>query len=205
MIGWNATVRSLAVVTAGAVVSFCGVKLMTCTHGNASQAAVVSAQKATVHGCRKAKRKAMQAKAKALEVDVAEFGVHALSDAGEYTFSETNKVTLEPGVTFGWRLHLAGDHDLVTGKASQKVRVKEVFVLPQAPARWGIGPQTTLSHDLTQATTHDRVDLRTSNGWLSSSWTMSAGDPPGQYKMLVYLDGQLVKTFEFDVEPTVAD
>ncbi len=209
MIGWNATVRSLAVVTAGAVVSFCGVKMLTCTHGQRSDAAVMSAQKASVHGCRQAKRKALAAKAHALEVDVAEFGVQSFSEDGEFAFEKTDKIALEPGVTFGWRLHLKGNHEEHvahsrtqngTHAAAKTVRVKEVFVLPQAPARWGIGPQTKLSHDLTQATTRDRVDLAASNGWLSSAWTVSAGDPPGRYKMLVYLDDQLVKTFEFDVE-----
>ena len=188
MIGWNATFRSFAVVVAGAVVTFCGVKMFTASQGHEVRSVRPS-------GCHNHRQAIIAAPSTPLVVDVAQFGVMDYDADGEVTFTETNAVKLVPRTSFGWRLHLEDD------TTRTHVRMKEVFVLPSAPATWGIGPNTTLNNDLTQATTVERVHLGSTDGWMASAWSVSAGDPPGVYKMMVYLDDQLVKTFEFDVQP----
>jgi hypothetical protein len=37
-------------------------------------------------------------------------------------------------------------------------------------------------------------------GFVSNEWRYAPGDPLGAHKMRVYIDGQLIKEFSFDIE-----
>jgi hypothetical protein len=126
--------------------------------------------------------------ADSIDVEQAAFGISDWDEDAGYVFSETDHVHLVPGTTFGWRLKLR--------EPMSSVMLREEFVLPSAPAYWGLGPDTRLNEDRTVAITERRVSP--TDGWLSREWTMTAGDPAGDYEMRVFLDDQLVKTFRFN-------
>jgi hypothetical protein len=122
------------------------------------------------------------------DIEEAAFGISSWENDTGYVFTETDHVHLVPGTTFGWRLKLR--------EPMSSVMLREEFVLPAAPAYWGLGPDTRLNEDRTVATTERRVSP--TDGWLSREWTLTAGDPPGDYEMRVFLNDELVKTFHFN-------
>lgn len=123
-----------------------------------------------------------------IDVEQAQFGISTWEDDSGYVFTETDHTHLVPGTIFGWRLKLR--------EPMSTVMLREEFVLPAAPAYWGLGPDTQLNEDRTVAITERRVSP--TDGWLSREWTMTAGDPPGTYEMRVFLNDELVKTFHFN-------
>lgn len=120
-----------------------------------------------------------------VEVVDAAFGIDTWLEGEGYVFTETDHLHLVPGTSFGWRLQLKNP--------AETVLLREEFVLPDAPAYWGLGPDTRLSDDRRVAITERFVPAV--DGFLSSQWTVTPGDPSGVYEMRVFLDGQLVRTF----------
>jgi hypothetical protein len=76
--------------------------------------------------------------------------------------------------------------------------LREEFVLPSAPAYWGLSTDSWLSADRRVAFT-ERV-VTPDQGWLDGRWTVTPGDPTGPYEMRGFLDGDLVRTFQFVAE-----
>jgi|GEM_PF-1608899 len=110
----------------------------------------------------------------------------------------THDLPLVEDTPFGWRMHLTN--------APETVRLREVFILPEAPKTWGIGPETTLSTDSRVAITEEVVQLQ--DGWIGHVWSVSEGDPAGPYEMHVFINDQLVQVFRYNahnVQPEVID
>lgn len=96
------------------------------------------------------------------------------------------------GTGFGWRLHLPHRGDAV--------QVKEVLILPDAPAHIRSTEATRVLPDGRVAITEEeQVPQR---GWLEHNWLLEPGDPTGMYRLRIFLDGTWVRDFQFEVRPT---
>ena len=101
-------------------------------------------------------------------------------------------VPLVPGQVFGWIMEVDTTKDVV--------HWREEFSLPEAPASWGGEAEGhyILSADRRVATS-ERATAPT-KGMIFNTWTIAAGDPPGHYRIRVFVEGELVKTFDFDAQ-----
>jgi hypothetical protein len=114
-------------------------------------------------------------------------------EAGTETVS--NKVPLVPEeVCFEWQLKL----DVTDGPLT----FTEVFILPAAPETWEIEPGTNneISDNGMTSTTTDVAQVI--GGWITHGWCLAEGDPLGDYRMEISVEGTLVHTFLFKlIEP----
>jgi len=91
----------------------------------------------------------------------------------------TNVVPLWPNeICFGWTLHVNG--------ADRMVDLKEILTLSSPSTNWGHGPETVVENG-NQATTKLKVQVEGNR--LSRAWCIVDGDPPGQYRYDIYIDG----------------
>lgn len=138
---------------------------------------------------------AVPAAAPDYSVEVAEFVVSLGDGEGNERHIASDLVPYLPNqACFGWRIRLAG--------APAVVRVREVLQLPEAPAFWsGEGDEYsphTFSADRKTATTEEyKAPL---DGWLMSQWCIVEGDPMGTHAIDVYIDGDLIRHFDFEVK-----
>lgn len=102
------------------------------------------------------------------------------------------EIPLYPGSAFGWRIELGCEHT---------VEVEEELELP-ARGDWGTDPDLTISKNGRVARTlSDAICL---DGWIDKTWTVSANDPPGQWKLTVTVDGFRPQVFYATFVPSVA-
>jgi hypothetical protein len=121
-------------------------------------------------------------------VDAALFGIEMpVGEEGDTFFVETNRVPLVAGAAFGWRLRLKD--------GATQVRLREELELPVAPRIWRHTDDTSISGDRRTAITERLV--HPTAGWLENAWSFTAGDPPGRYRLRVYLDDELAREFTF--------
>jgi hypothetical protein len=118
-----------------------------------------------------------------------QFGVVLEADEGAWSLQEMRHIPFKPGTMIGWRIRL---------RDPQKVTWREEFILPRKPKVWETGPQTRLERGGTVAVTEKTVRPR--YGWIRNAWVISEGDPPGAYLIRIYVQGTLVKAFEFTLE-----
>lgn len=104
-------------------------------------------------------------------------------------FVETSDVDLIAGETFSWRL-LVPD--------GQPVAWREELVLPSAPAQWS-GAHFIEIKDGGRTAVTAGVDLPY-EGLIGHGWSITDGDPPGDYELRLWVDGQLHHVFHFNVE-----
>lgn len=134
--------------------------------------------------------------AAAYTVEDAVFLVSILDGEGNARSVEADVVPYLPNrACFGWRIRLAG--------APSLVRTREVLKLPAAPAFWSgendpYSPHT-FSADRRTATTEEFA-APDADGWISSTWCLAEGDPVGPHSVEIYIDGELVRRFDFEVK-----
>jgi hypothetical protein len=126
-----------------------------------------------------------------IKMDKSELGFLYLSEDGSIFFCENQIIPLKENTFFGWRVHL------ITNK--EKVTWKEVFILPGSPSIWGYMKGTEVDPQGKVATTEKTVSPQ--NGWIGHGWFAAPGDPPGNYKIEIYIEGVLAKTFTFEMKP----
>jgi hypothetical protein len=119
---------------------------------------------------------------------VAEFGT--IDDDG--VLHPSAEIPLYPGSAFGWRLQLPCQHT---------VEVDEELRLPSA-GDWSTDPDVAISARGKVATVHSEAACL--DGWIESSWRVSAGDPPGIWVLRVTAAGFAPQTFRATFVPTVA-
>lgn len=117
-------------------------------------------------------------------VSASAFGVY---DCGG--FVPTTEVDLIPGETFGWRLAVPD---------GQPVMWREELVLPSAPAQWSGANFVDIRDDGRTAVTAG-VDTPW-NGELAHAWSITDGDPPGEYELRLWIDGRLHEIYRFNVQ-----
>jgi hypothetical protein len=94
---------------------------------------------------------------------------------------------------YGWYIVFKTDRPTVVWR--------EEFELPIAPPTWGPGEAMgifTISPDRKTAVTERIIPTRV--GFVANEWRYAPGDPIGAHAMRVYLDGQLIREFKFDIE-----
>ena len=128
-----------------------------------------------------------------IQVVTAQFGVFGADPNGRRLLYETDKFPAIPAAPYGW---------YILFKTSKPTVVwREEFELPEAPPTWGPGEAMgifSISPDRKTAVTERIIPTRL--GFIANEWRYAPGDPIGAHKMRVYIDGQLVREFSFDIE-----
>jgi len=134
--------------------------------------------------------------AAAFSIETAEFVVSVSDGRGNQRSVVADVVPYLPErACFGWRIRLAG--------APALVKYREVLQLPKAPTYWSgeddaYSPHT-FSADRTTATTEEFA-VPDPEGWVSNSWCIADGDPVGPHWIELYVEGEAVKRFDFEVK-----
>lgn len=142
-----------------------------------------------------APRAAEAAKAAAADLEVisAQFGVFGSDGSGRRILLETARFPAVISAPYGWYIIFKTDKPTVVWR--------EEFELPVAPPTWGPGEAMgifTISPDRRTAVTERIIPTRL--GFVANEWRYAAGDPLGAHAMRVYIDGQLIREFKFDIE-----
>lgn len=134
----------------------------------------------------------------AYEVIKSEFGLFNQTSDGKGEFIPTREVPLVANQGYGWVVALRTD--------KTTLRWREEFQLPVRPDSWGppdtVG-QRRISVDGRTAITEHRVTPR--NGMIFNTWAVAPGDPPGRYRIRVYVENRLVESFDFQVKVPVQE
>lgn len=128
-----------------------------------------------------------------IEVVAAQFGVYGADQSGRRMLYETDKFPAILTAPYGWFIVFKTDKPTVVWR--------EEFELPVAPPTWGPGEAMGIfqvSPDRKTAVT-ERI-IPTKLGFITNEWRYASGDPVGAHKMRVYIDGQLIREFSFDIE-----
>lgn len=129
----------------------------------------------------------------AVQVVTAQFGVFGADPSGRRLLYETDKFPAIPAAPYGWYI--------LFKTAKPTVVWREEFELPEAPPTWGPGEALgifSISPDRKTAVTERIIPTRM--GFIGNEWRYAPGDPIGAHKMRVYIDGQLIREFSFDIE-----
>jgi hypothetical protein len=133
-----------------------------------------------------------------VEVVAAQFGVFGADTAGRRMLYETDKFPGLVTAPYGWFIVFKTDKPTVVWR--------EEFELPVAPPTWGPGETLGIfqvSPDRKTAVT-ERI-VPTKLGFIANEWRFASGDPLGHHKMRIYIDGQLIREFGFDIEKLPED
>jgi hypothetical protein len=128
-----------------------------------------------------------------IEVVSAQFGVFGADENGRRILLETDRFPAVVSAPYGWYIIFKTDRPTVVWR--------EEFELPIAPPTWGPGEAMgiyTISPDRTTAVTERIIPTRL--GFVANEWRYAPGDPIGAHAMRVYLDGQLIREFRFDIQ-----
>jgi hypothetical protein len=132
-------------------------------------------------------------KAASIEVVSAQFGVFGADPTGRRILYETAKFPAVIAAPYGWYIIFKTDKPTVIWR--------EEFELPEPPPTWGPGEAMgiyTISPDRKTAVTERIIPTRL--GFIANEWRYAPGDPIGAHKMRVFIDGQLIREFSFDIE-----
>ena len=129
---------------------------------------------------------------KGTEVSNAAFGLFDTANGGAVNFVPGNVVPLVEGQGYGWIMAIQ------TNK--KQVKWREEFTLPEAPESWG-DPETLGKRRISKGAKVSNTErvVEPVNGQISNAWAVAKGDPPGLYKIRVFVEGKLARTFEFEV------
>jgi len=128
-----------------------------------------------------------------IEVVSAQFGVFGADETGRRLLLETDRFPAVVSAPYGWYIIFKTDKPTVVWR--------EEFELPVAPPTWGPGEAMgiySISPDRKTAVTERIIPTRL--GFVANEWRYAPGDPLGAHAMRVYLDGQLIREFKFDIE-----
>ncbi len=128
-----------------------------------------------------------------IEVVRSDFGLFSRPDSGKPPFQASRRVPLQEGQGYGWYIELK--------TTRPKIKWREEMVVPSPPATWGIQNSTaqhSISDDRRTLTTEREVVPN--RGLIYNVWSVAAGDPKGPHVVRVYVEGKLVRTFEFETE-----
>lgn len=119
------------------------------------------------------------------------FGIIVPDDQGGFFFP-TDEVPYREGIEYAWMIILE------TPRSS--VSWMEEYQMPAPPQSWGsieANGFTTISEDGRMATTNVVTELV--EPVIGNSWILERGDPLGKHEMRIYVEGEYVTTFEFEV------
>jgi hypothetical protein len=119
--------------------------------------------------------------------------VFGADDEGRRVLLETDRFPAVVSAPYGWYIIFKTDKPTVVWR--------EEFELPVAPPTWGPGEAMgiyLISPDRKTAVTERIIPTRL--GFVANEWRYAPGDPLGAHAMRVYIDGQLIREFKFDIE-----
>jgi hypothetical protein len=128
-----------------------------------------------------------------VEVVSAQFGVYGADNDGRRVLFETDNFPAITAAPYGWFIIFKADKPTVTWR--------EEFELPTPLANWGPGEAMgvfMVSPDRKTAVTERIIPTRL--GFVGNEWRYAPGDPVGAHKMRIYIDGQLIREFTFDIQ-----
>ena len=128
-----------------------------------------------------------------VEVVSAQFGVYGADNDGRRVLFETDNFPAITAAPYGWFIIFKADKPTVTWR--------EEFELPAPLSNWGPGEAMgvfTVSPDRKTAVTERIIPTRL--GFVGNEWRYAPGDPVGAHKMRIYIDGQLIREFSFDIQ-----
>lgn len=140
-----------------------------------------------------AKARVNVAKAGPLEVTSAQFGVFGADSEGHRVLFETDRFPAVVAAPYGWYIIFKTNKPTVVWR--------EEFELPEPLDNWGPGEALgiyTISPDRKTAVTERVIPTRL--GFIANEWRYAPGDPIGAHAMRIYIDGQLVREFKFNIE-----
>lgn len=132
------------------------------------------------------------ARAAAVTVLRADFGLFAPAGSAQPGFQPASTVPLKVDQGYGWVIRVQ--------TSLRAVRVHEVLTLPAAPATWGDpepGLKRQVSADERTATTETLLAVK--DGTVSQSWAVAPGDPAGRYVLRVRIEDAPEQSFTFTV------
>lgn len=132
-------------------------------------------------------------KAGPLEVTSAQFGVFGADSEGHRILFETDRFPAIVAAPYGWYIIFKTNKPTVVWR--------EEFELPVPLDNWGPGEALgvyTISPDRRTAVTERVIPTRL--GFIANEWRYAPGDPIGAHAMRIYIDGQLVREFKFNIE-----
>jgi hypothetical protein len=121
----------------------------------------------------------------------AESGLFGPSDQVSQSFIPSRILPLKDGQAFGWRMQLRNP--------TRQVRVREELTLPAEPKTWG-DPEPGLRRKTTpdgRTAITDQL-LEPKDGVISQSWTVTQGDPKGNWVIRVRVGDGPEHVFRFD-------
>lgn len=121
-------------------------------------------------------------------VAVAEFGLFE-KYIGTDEFTQTDKVPLEKGQQYGFRLYLRGD--------GRSLPMKVEVEAPSAPKTWGEETEDLKISADGRVASHE--SMAPTEKLVEQLWEVADGDPEGEYQIRVFVSDQLIKTFKFTV------
>jgi len=127
-------------------------------------------------------------------INKAEFGVSIVNLAGKNDIFPATNIPFKVGNSYGWRIKLNKNyHGLVTWR--------EVFHLPKPPEAWATdhSENFVISKDGTTATSQ-HTEKAPEDGIIENFWQITPGDPTGEHKIEVYVNQNLVATFNFQIK-----
>jgi|GEM_PF-1472487 hypothetical protein len=127
-------------------------------------------------------------------INKAEFGVSIVNLAGKHDIFPTTNIPFKVGNSYGWRIKLNKNyHGLVTWR--------EVFHLPKPPEAWATdhSENFVISKDGATATSQ-HTEKAPEDGIIENFWQITPGDPTGEHKIEVYVNQNLVATFNFQIK-----
>lgn len=128
-----------------------------------------------------------------VEVISAQFGVFGADASGRRILLETERFPAVISAPYGWYIIFKADKPTVVWR--------EEFELPVPPPTWGPGEAMgifSISPDRKTAVTERIIPTRL--GFVANEWRYAPGDPLGAHAMRVYIDGQLIREFKFNIE-----
>lgn len=159
----------------------------------AAAGAIALAACAADSGAAAGEQAAAPAAAVPVEVVSARFGIYGTDPVGRRVLFETSHFPADSAAPYGW---------FIVYKTSKPTVIwREEFELPQALDNWGPGEALgfyTISPDRKTAVTERVVPTRV--GFIANEWRYAPGDPIGAHAMRIYIDGQLIREFRFDIE-----
>ena len=109
-------------------------------------------------------------------------------------FLPSDQIKYQVGKEYGWKMVLKNEVKTIT--------VTETLTLPGAPKTWGPEPvgsrKREISSDLKTCITTDVINP-TDGKTFSNYWSIAKGDPIGDYKVDVSINGKHIQTFSFNI------
>ncbi len=128
-----------------------------------------------------------------IEIVRSDFGLFSPPQSGKPAFQASRKVPLQEKQGYGWFVELK--------TTKPRIKWREELVVPTPPATWGIQGSTaqhSVSDDGRTLTTEREVVPN--RGIIYNVWSVAPGDPKGPHVVRVYVEGKLVRTFDFETE-----